>query len=229
MEDWSDRTALIAVQGPRSEETLQKLTDTDLSSIKFYSFTKGSMAGVDDVVISHTGYTGEKGFELYFDNAHATGMWDAIMDAGEEYGIKPAGLAARDTLRLEVGLCLYGNDIDDSTSPIEARLGWITKFTKGFVNADALKEQKEAGVSRKLMGFKLLDKGIPRKGYQILNESGKVIGEVTSGTMSPVLKEPIGLGYLDVQYSEPGNDIKVAIRKKEVPAQVVKPPFIEKK
>ncbi len=227
-EDVSDRTALLAIQGPAAMDILQELTATDLASLKFYTFTKGTVAGVEDVLISQTGYTGEHGFELYFPAEHAEKVWDALMETGEPQGLKPAGLAARDTLRLEMGLCLYGNDIDDTTSPIEAKLGWITKFTKDFVDRATLEKQKKEGVSRKLVAFRLLDKGIPRKGYVIEDEEGQAIGEVTSGTMSPTLGEPIGMGYVAIGHKDPGNKIYIAIRKKKVPAEVVKTPFISK-
>src|SRR6478672_2206772 len=181
MKNISDDTSLLAVQGPNAIKALQKLTSVKLADIPYYSFVKGKFNGIDNVVISNTGYTGAGGFELYFDNAHAEKMWDAIFDAGKEYGIKPIGLGARDTLRLEMGFCLYGNDIDDTTSPIEAGLGWITKFSKDFVNSKSLLEQKEKGVSRKLAGFEMIDRGIPRHDYEVLNTEGQVIGKVTSG------------------------------------------------
>ncbi len=225
MQNVSDTLSLLAVQGPKATETLQKLTDVNLSDVKYYHFTKGEFAGVDDVILSATGYTGAGGFELYIPNDVAEQVWDAVFKAGEEFGIKPIGLAARDTLRLEMGFCLYGNDIDDTTSPIEAGLGWITKFTKDFINAENLKKQKEQGVSRKLVGFELLERGIPRHGYKIVNESGEEIGEVTSGTMAPTLKKPIGMGYVKTEYAQEGTTIYIQIRNKNIPAKVVKFPF----
>ncbi len=225
MENVSDTLSLLAVQGPKATETLQKLTDVNLSDVKYYHFTKGEFAGVDDVILSATGYTGAGGFELYIPNEVAEQVWDAVFKAGEEFGIKPIGLAARDTLRLEMGFCLYGNDIDDTTSPIEAGLGWITKFTKDFINAENLKKQKEEGVSRKLVGFELLERGIPRHGYKLVNENGEEIGEVTSGTMAPTLKKPIGMGYVKTEYAQEGTTIYVQIRNKNIPAKIVKFPF----
>ena len=191
MKNISDRTSLLAIQGPRAAEALQSLTDADLVSMEYYTFQKGTFAGVDNVVISATGYTGAGGFEIYFDNAHAEHIWEAIFKAGEPFGIKPIGLGARDTLRLEMGFCLYGNDIDDTTSPLEAGLGWVTKFSKDFTNSDALKQQKEAGVSRKLVGFEMIDRGIPRHDYPIVDADGNNIGRVTSGTQSPSLQKAI--------------------------------------
>ncbi len=225
MENVSDSLSLLAVQGPKATETLQKLTDVNLSEVKYYHFTKGEFAGVDNVILSATGYTGSGGFELYIPNEVAEQVWDAVFKAGEEFGIKPIGLAARDTLRLEMGFCLYGNDIDDTTSPIEAGLGWITKFTKDFINSENLKKQKEEGVSRKLVGFELLERGIPRHGYKIVNENGEEIGEVTSGTMAPTLKKPIGMGYVKTEYTKEGTTIYIQIRNKNIPAKVVKFPF----
>lgn len=227
MENISDQISLFAVQGPKATEVLQKLTDTDLSAIKFYHFTQGSFAGVDDVIISGTGYTGAGGFELYVPNAVAAEVWHKIFEAGAPYGIKPIGLGARDTLRLEMGYCLYGNDITDSTSPLEARLGWITKLHTGFVNAENLKKQKEAGISRQLTGFKMIDKGIPRPGYEILDAAGNTIGQVTSGTQSPSLGYGIGMGYLSKEYTAPGTEIYIAVRKRQLKAAVVKIPFYQ--
>lgn len=227
MENISDQISLFAVQGPKATEVLQKLTDTDLSAIKFYHFTQGSIAGVDDVIISGTGYTGAGGFELYVPNAVAAEVWHKIFEAGAPYGIKPIGLGARDTLRLEMGYCLYGNDITDSTSPLEARLGWITKLHTGFVNAENLKKQKEAGISRQLTGFKMIDKGIPRPGYEILDAAGNTIGQVTSGTQSPSLGYGIGMGYLSKEYTAPGTEIYIAVRKRQLKAAVVKIPFYQ--
>lgn len=228
VENASGRISQLAIQGPFAEKTLQKLTKVNLSEIKFYHFVTGDMAGIKDVIISATGYTGAGGFELYCDNASAEQLWNAVFEAGEEFGIRPVGLGARDTLRLEMGYCLYGNDIDDTTSPIEAGLGWITKFTndRQFIDRDYLLMQKNEGVSRKLRGFVLLEKGIPRHGYELVDASGSVIGAVTSGTMSPVLNKGIGLGYVSREYAAFGSVIFVRIRNKSVPAEVVKLPFI---
>lgn len=228
LEDKSDETALIALQGPNSPEILRKLTDTDIDDIRFYHFEWGTVNGVSNVMVSATGYTGEKGFELYLSSEDAPGIWDALMEAGVEEGIKPAGLAARDTLRLEAGLCLYGNDIDDSTSPLEARLGWITKFTKDFVNREALEAQKAEGISKKLVGFELLDRGVPRKDHEILDPEGEVIGRVTSGTMSPTLGKPIGMGFVRKGYDKPETPIKISIRGRERDATVVRLPFLKR-
>jgi len=227
MIDISDRTSLLAIQGPNSTKVLQKLTDMDLSSMDYYTFKKGVFAGIDNVLISATGYTGAGGFEVYFDNAHAQTIWDAIFKAGEEFDIKPVGLGARDTLRLEMGFCLYGNDIDDSTSPFEAGLGWVTKFTKEFVNSSNLKAEKEAGLTKKLVGFEMVDRGIARNGYEFVDADGNVIGRVTSGTQSPSLQKSIGLGYVDVAHAKIGTDIFVNIRNKSLKATVVKTPFIK--
>ncbi len=230
--DNSPDTALLAVQGPKSLETLQKLTDLDLSSIGFYSFKVGSLAGMDGVVFSATGYTGEKGFELYFDINYVNpkAVWDAIFEAGEEFGIEPCGLGARDTLRLEMGYALYGNDITKETHPLEARLGWITKFDKDdFIGKDELLKKKEAGVQRQMIGFVMDDeRSIPRHGYEILNEAGEKIGEVTSGTMSITLGKGIGMGYVEKPFNADGTTIQIAIRKKLAAATVQKPPFIKK-
>lgn len=230
--DNSPDTALLAVQGPKSVETLQKLTDLDLGSIGFYSFKMGSLAGMEGVVFSATGYTGEKGFELYFDKNHVDPevVWNAIFEAGEEFGIEACGLGARDTLRLEMGYALYGNDITKETHPLEARLGWITKFDKGdFVGKEVLLRKKEAGIDRQLVGFVLDDqRSIPRNGYQIMNEAGEHIGVVTSGTMSITLGKGIGMGYVEKAYAAEGSAINIAIRKKTAAAVVSKPPFIKK-
>lgn len=226
MENISDKTSLLAVQGPKSVELLNKLTEMDLENMKFYTFEKGRFADVDNVLVSATGYTGEKGFEIYFPNEHAEQIWNTIMNAGEEIGIMPAGLAARDTLRLEKGFCLYGNDIDETTSLLEAGLGWVTKFTKDFVGSVALQKQKEKGTERKLVGFKMIDRGIPRKDYPILDESGHPIGAVTSGTSSPSLKYGIGLGYVAIENSKLGSEIFIEIRNKRLKAEVVKLPFV---
>jgi aminomethyltransferase len=221
----SPKTTLLAVQGPKATEALQSLTDIALGEMEYYSFKKGRFAGVDNVLISATGYTGAGGYEVYFENEHADHMWNAIFKAGAPFGIQPIGLAARDTLRLEMGFCLYGNDINDTTSPIEAGLGWITKFTKEFVNSAALLQQKNEGVTRKLVGFELIDRGIPRHDYIIVDADGKEIGVVTSGTQSPTLKKPIGLGYVPTAYSKPGSEIYISIRDKAIKAVVVKLPF----
>lgn len=225
MKNISDQTSLLAVQGPKAAAALQSLTDIDMASMEYYTFKKGVFAGIDNVLISATGYTGAGGFELYFDNKHAKHIWEAIFKAGEPFGIKPIGLAARDTLRLEMGFCLYGNDIDDTTSPIEAGLGWVTKFTKNFVNSENLSAQKQAGVNRKLVGFEMIDRGIPRHDYEIVNEEGDVIGKVTSGTQAPSLQKAIGLGYVSTEFSKEGSEIYIRIRDNKVKAQVVKFPF----
>jgi aminomethyltransferase len=225
MEDISDRTSLFAVQGPKAAAALQKLTDVDLSSIPYYSFVQGTFAGAPDVIISATGYTGAGGFELYIPNESAAQVWEQIMVAGQPYGIKPIGLGARDTLRLEMGYCLYGNDIDDATSPLEAGLDWITKFTKEFTNSDNLKKQKEAGVQKKLVGFVMDGPGIPRGHYELVNADGQKIGDVTSGTQSPSLSKGIGLGYVKTEFAAPGTQIFVQIRGKNMPATVSKLPL----
>lgn len=228
LENASDRIAQLAVQGPKSIAALQELTDIDLNSIPYYSFKVGKFAGVDNVIVSATGYTGAGGFELYFYNEYAAEMWKAIFKAGDKFGIKPIGLGARDTLRLEMGYCLYGNDIDDTTSPIEAGLGWITKFSpdKKFIDKELLNHQKEVGTSKRLRGFKMIDRGIPRHGYEIADSEGKIIGTVTSGSISPVLGVGIGMGYLQIDQSSIGNEIYVVIREKLLKAEVVKIPFI---
>lgn len=225
MRDLSDEYSLLAIQGPKAAEAMQSLTDVDLSAIKFYTFEVAPFAGVENVIISATGYTGSGGFEIYCKSEDTQKIWDKVFEAGADFGIKPIGLAARDTLRLEMGFCLYGNDIDDTTSPIEAGLGWITKFTKDFVNSEALKEQKEQGPKRKLVGFELDERGIPRQGYDIVDDNGKVIGVVTSGTMSPSLEKGIGLGYVPAEVAAPGSKINIQVRKKALPATVVKLPF----
>ena len=228
LENASDDISQLAIQGPKAKEVLQKLTDVDLSDIRFYTFITDKFAGIDDVIISATGYTGAGGFELYFRNDVAEQIWDAIFEAGTDYGIKPVGLAARDTLRLEMGYCLYGNDIDDTTSPIEAGLGWITKFNNGrnFIDRDFLTMQKTEGVTRRLRGFILQERGIPRKGYELVNSEGIAIGSVTSGTMSPVLNKGIGMGYVAKEYSAFGTQIFIKIRNKIIPAEIKKLPFI---
>ncbi|HEY0031391.1 MAG TPA: glycine cleavage system aminomethyltransferase GcvT [Bacteroidia bacterium] len=225
MHNISDKTSLLAVQGPKAILALQKLTDINLSEISYYSFKKGKFNGVDNVVISNTGYTGAGGFELYFENEVAEKMWDAIFEAGAEFGIKPIGLGARDTLRLEMGFCLYGNDIDDTTSPIEAGLGWITKFTKDFTNKAAILAQKENGVSKKLVGFEMIERGIPRHDYEIVDALGNIIGKVTSGTQSPSLNKAIGMGYVQTGFAKADSEIFIKIRDKAIKAQVVKMPF----
>ncbi len=227
MENISDETCLFAVQGPKATAVLQKLTDTDLSQIPYYSFVQGSIGGVDKVIISATGYTGAGGFELYLPQGQAEQLWKTIFEAGKDENIQPIGLGARDTLRLEMGYCLYGNDIDDTTSPLEAGLGWITKFTKKFVNSEALLQQKEQGVRRKLVAFEIEDKGIPRGHYLIEDAQGQAIGEVTSGTISPSLNKGIGLGYVEVAHSTLGSNIYINIRGKAHAARVVKLPFVK--
>lgn len=222
----SDDICLFAVQGPKAVSTLQKLTSTDLSAIKYYHFAIGDFAGVPDVLLSNTGYTGAGGFEIYIHKNHAEKIWHAIFEAGKEFDIKPIGLGARDTLRLEMGFCLYGNDIDDTTSPLEAGLGWITKFTKEFTNSSNIKKQKEEGVKKKLIGFKMVDKGIPRHDYLIKDAAGNTIGKVTSGTMSPVLGIGVGLGYVTTELSSPGSEIFIDVRGRALKAEVSKPPFV---
>jgi aminomethyltransferase len=227
MKNISERTSLFAVQGPKAAEALQCLTDVDLASMEYYTFKKGKFAGKDNVVISATGYTGAGGFEIYVENNDARHVWDEIFKAGEPYGIKPIGLGARDTLRLEMGFCLYGNDIDDTTSPLEAGLGWITKFSKEFTNSANLKDQKLNGVDKQLVGFEMIDRGIPRHDYEIVNADGTVIGKVTSGTQSPSLQKAIGMGYVEKAYTAPGCDIFIRIRDNNVKASVVKTPFLK--
>lgn len=224
----SDDMCLFAVQGPLAAKALQPLTSAQLDLMSYYTFEKTDFAGYANVIVSATGYTGAGGFEIYVSNHQAEGVWTAIMEAGKEFGIKPIGLGARDTLRLEMGYNLYGNDITDTTSPIEAGLGWVTKFTHDFINADALKAQKDAGISRKLVGFELLDRGIPRSHYELCDVDGSAIGEVTSGTQSPTLSKGIGMGYVDLAHSKPGTTIMVKVRDKLLKAQVVKMPFVKK-
>lgn len=228
LKDLSNETALIAVQGPKAKSLLQTLTSEDLEAIEYYHFKVGEMAGIQNVIISHTGYTGSGGFELYVNNEDAAKLWEALLKAGENYQLKPAGLAARDTLRLEKGFCLYGNDIDDTTSPIEAGLGWITKFTKDFVHAAYHKSLKENGVEKKLVGFEMIDKGIPRKDYEVLNEQGEKIGVVTSGTQSPSLGKAIGLAYLNKNYTQKDTTIYISLRNNQLKAVVVYLPFLKK-
>ena len=222
----SDELSLIAIQGPKAAETLQKLTDTNLSELPYYHFTEGNVAGVSDVMISNTGYTGSGGFEIYFENASAEKIWIALTEAGAEFGLLPCGLASRDTLRLEKGFCLYGNDIDDTTSPLEAGLGWITKFDKDFVDKELFAKQKEEGVTKKLVGFEMQERAIPRHGYELEDAEGNKIGTVTSGTMSPMKNIGIGLAYVNKPHFKIGTDIFVKIRNKSVPAKVVKLPFV---
>ncbi|WP_373149756.1 glycine cleavage system aminomethyltransferase GcvT [Bacteroides finegoldii] len=227
LENASDHMAQLAVQGPKAILALQKLTDIDLSSIPYYTFKVGKFAGEENVIISNTGYTGAGGFELYFYPNVADTIWKAVFEAGEEFDIKPIGLGARDTLRLEMGFCLYGNDLDDTTSPIEAGLGWITKFIEGkeFINRPMLEKQKAEGVTRKLVGFEMVDRGIPRHGYELVNSDGEKIGIVTSGTMSPTRKIGIGMGYVKPEYSKAGTEICIDVRGRKLKAVVVKPPF----
>ena len=226
MTNASDEMSLIAIQGPKATETLQKLTDTNLSEIPYYHFTTGEIAGVKEVIISNTGYTGSGGFEIYFKNEDAEKLWNELTAAGEEFGLIPCGLAARDTLRLEKGFCLYGNDIDDTTSPLEGGLGWITKLDKDFVAKEIIEKQKAEGVSRKLIGFEMLEKAIPRHDYPVVDAEGNVIGKVTSGTMSPMRKVGVGLAYADNPHNKLGSEIYIQIRNKNIPAKVVKLPFV---
>ena len=228
MRNLSDDYSLLAIQGPKAVEAMQSLTSVDLSAIAYYHFEVGDFAGFENVIISATGYTGSGGFEIYCKNDQVETIWNKAFEAGAAFGIKPIGLAARDTLRLEMGFCLYGNDINDTTSPLEAGLGWITKFTKDFVNSENLKKQKEAGVTRKLVGFEMQERSVPRHDYEIVDASGTVIGVVTSGTMSPTLGIGIGLGYVTVAHSAIDNDIYIRIRKNDVAAKVVKLPFYKK-
>ncbi len=221
----SEDFSLLAIQGPKAVEAMQSLTSEDLSAISFYTFKVSDFAGIEHVIISATGYTGSGGFEIYCKNEEVEQVWNKVLEAGADYGIKPVGLAARDTLRLEMGYCLYGNDIDDTTSPIEAGLGWITKFTKDFINSENLKKQKEEGPARKLVGFEITERGIPRQGYDIEDEQGNVIGKVTSGTMSPSMSKGIGMGYVATEFSKSGTPICIRIRKNAVPATVTRPPF----
>jgi aminomethyltransferase len=228
MHNISDKTSLLAVQGPKAPAVLQKLTDVVLADIPYYSFAKGVVAGCTNVLISNTGYTGAGGFEIYFENENAVTIWNALMEAGKEFNIQPAGLGARDTLRLEMAFCLYGNDIDDTTSPIEAGLGWITKFTKEFTNSKNLLQQKEQGVTKKLVGFEMIDKGIPRHDYLIIDADGNTIGRVTSGTQSPTLQKAIGLGYVKKEFTAENSDIYISVRDKSLKAKIVKTPFLKK-
>jgi len=230
MKDDSDKMSLLAIQGPKAQATMEKLTDENLAEMKPFRFKVGKVAGADNVIISATGYTGEHGFELYVDNSVTEQIWDAVLEAGKEFGIKPIGLGARDTLRLEAGLCLYGNDIDDTTSPIEAGLNWVVKFKeyKDFIDKDYLWKQKQEGVSRKLIAFVMQEKGIPRQHYEIINKNEEKIGEVTSGTMSPMMNKGIGMGYVKTEYAEAGNEIYIKIRKKILKAEIVNIPIYKK-
>lgn len=225
MENVSDGMSLLAVQGPKALEAMQSLTSMELVGMEYYTFKRGTFAGVENVIVSTTGYTGAGGCEIYFPNEVAETIWNAVMQAGAPFGIQPIGLGARDTLRLEMGFCLYGNDIDDTTSPIEAGLGWITKFSKDFIDKDVLKAQKENGTTRKLAAFELLDKGIPRHGYDVVDANNQVIGVVTSGTQSPSLGKPIGLAYVPTALAAPGSEIFISIRGKALRAQVCGLPF----
>jgi aminomethyltransferase len=228
LENSSDHYSLLAIQGPKAIQAMQSLTQENLSAIKFYTFKINTFAGVENVIISATGYTGSGGFEIYCKNTQVAKIWTKVLKAGANWGIQPIGLAARDTLRLEMGYCLYGNDIDDTTSPLEAGLGWITKFNKDFINSESLKKQKEIGVSKTLVGFELSQRGIPRQGYSIVDAQGNSIGRVTSGTMSPSMGKGIGLGYVPMALKEVGSQIHIQIRNKIVPAMVVKLPFYKK-
>lgn len=223
--DESSEWGILAIQGPKSAESMQALTDVNLAEMKFYTFEIAEFAGVKDVIISATGYTGSGGFEVYAKNKDMKQIWDRVFEAGKNFGIEPIGLGARDTLRLEMGYCLYGNDIDDTSSPFEAGLGWITKFSKDFVNSENLKAEKEAGINNRLIGFELTERGIPRHGYPIQDKDGNEIGRVTSGTMSPSLDKAIGLGYVPKSFTEPGQEIFIGVRNKSLAAVVVKPPF----
>lgn len=228
MHNISDKTCLLAIQGPNATRILQPLTEMDLLNLAYYTFLKGTFAGVENVLISATGYTGAGGVEIYFEDTadNATKIWNAIFEIGGPQGLKPIGLGARDTLRLEMGFCLYGNDIDDTTSPLEAGLGWITKFTKNFTNSAALAEQKATGLNRKLVGLEMIDKGIPRHGYEIKNQEGQIIGVVTSGTQSPTLGKAIGMGYVATAYAAPDSIVFIHVREKALQAKIVKAPFI---
>lgn len=227
-ENLSDEYSLLAIQGPKANEAMQSLTNVDLANLKFYTFENGTFAGKNNVIVSATGYTGSGGIEIYAKNEDIEDIWNAVLEAGKSFGIKPIGLAARDTLRLEMGYCLYGNEINDTTSPLEAGLGWVTKFTKEFVNSENIKAEKEAGIKNKLIGFELIDRGIPRHDYEIVDAEGNVIGKVTSGTQSPSLGKGIGLGYVTKDFATEGTEIFIRIRKNDVKAKVVKTPFYKK-
>ena len=227
MHNISDATCLLAIQGPNATKIMQSLTDVDILNMKYYSFTKGNFAGIDNVLISATGYTGSGGIEIYFENKNddADIIWDKIFQAGMPHGLKPIGLAARDTLRLEMGYCLYGNDIDDTTSPLEAGLGWIVKFSKNFTAKEVLERQKAEGIKQKLVGLEMIQKGIPRHGYEIQNKNGETIGRITSGTQSPTLQKPIAMGYVGIDHAKINNEVFIKIRDKSLLAKVVKMPF----
>ena len=228
MQNLSEGYSLLAIQGPKAAEAMQSLTSIDLTNMGYYTFQIGEFAGKNDVIVSATGYTGSGGFEIYFKNEDAEYIWNKVFEAGAAFGIKPIGLAARDTLRLEMGFCLYGNDINDTTSPLEAGLGWITKFDKEFTNSENLKKQKEAGVSRKLVGFEMVERGIPRHDYEIADANGNVVGIVTSGTQSPSMGIAIGMGYVPTALATPDSEIYIRIRNKDIKAKVVKMPFLKK-
>lgn len=227
-ENLSDQYSLLAIQGPKANEAMQSLTNVDLANLKFYTFEVGTFAGIENVIVSATGYTGSGGIEIYAKNEDVVHIWNEVLKAGEQFGIKPIGLAARDTLRLEMGYCLYGNEINDTTSPIAAGLGWVTKFTKDFVNSENIKADKENGVATKLIGFEMIDRGIPRHDYEIVDAEGNVIGHVTSGTQSPSLNKGVGMGYVNKEFSKEGSEIFIRIRKNDIKAQVVKTPFLKK-
>ena len=227
IEDRSEQTALLAIQGPKTLEAMQQLTEFPLHSLDFYAHTTTTFAGCKEVILATTGYTGAGGIEIYFPAENAPSVWDAVIEAGKPYGILPAGLAARDTLRTEMGYCLYGNEIDEERSPIAARLGWVTKPETGFLNAEMLAKQKAQGTENKLIGFKMLERGIPRSGYSLVNPNGEPIGRVTSGTQSPSLSKGIGLGYVLAEYATPDTELGVLIREKYSPAVVIKPPFLK--
>lgn len=226
LENRSDEMSLLAIQGPKAVEAMQALTDVNLSEIPFYHFKIGKFAGIEDVIISATGYTGSGGFEIYFKNEDAETIWNKVFEAGKSFGIEPCGLAARDTLRLEKGYCLYGNDINDDTSPLEAGLAWITKLDTDFIAKDIIAKQKEEGVKKKLVAFKMIEKGVPRHDYKIVDEYENTLGIVTSGTQSPILKQGIGLGYVSSDFSKVGTNIYIQIRDKNILAEVVKLPFV---
>ena len=228
MTNASEAYSLLAIQGPKAAEAMQSLTNIDLANMGYYTFQMSDFAGKQDVIVSATGYTGSGGFEIYFKNEDAEHIWNKVFEAGASFNIKPIGLAARDTLRLEMGFCLYGNDINDTTSPLEAGLGWITKFDKDFTNSENLKQQKEAGVSRKLVGFEMVERGIPRHDYEICDANGTVVGIVTSGTQSPTLGIAIGMGYVPTALATPDSEIYIRIRNKDIKAKVVKMPFYKK-
>jgi aminomethyltransferase len=228
MQNLSESYSLLAIQGPKAAEAMQSLTSIDLTNMGYYTFQIGDFTGKSDVIVSATGYTGSGGFEIYFKNEDAEYIWNKVFEAGAAFGIKPIGLAARDTLRLEMGFCLYGNDINDTTSPLEAGLGWITKFDKEFTNSENLKKQKEAGVARKLVGFEMVERGIPRHDYEIADANGNIIGIVTSGTQSPSMGIAIGMGYVPTALATPDSEIYIRIRNKDIKAKVVKMPFYKK-